>query len=221
MTLHLARSNRDVALRLTKWFGAAANPLRHERHLASVLEGVEYAGYTQRVTLQSIDQARRVAGGRRHLEPASTSARRRDARAALQRRDAAEVLRPDSGREHDDRGASAAGEDRLQRLAQDRAQGGLDLRPRRIRLRPGRSLRRWSSAISSSTRRASTSTCSGTIPTITATRSRCAASTNRQYGSFCELEYHAPAIGAYPDPTQTVDTSKSWSPSIWLGREKH
>ena len=36
MTLHLARSNRDVDLRLTKWFGPAANPLRHDRDMATV-----------------------------------------------------------------------------------------------------------------------------------------------------------------------------------------
>jgi hypothetical protein len=55
MNLHLARPNSDVNLRLTKWFGPASNPLRWERDVASVLGSVQYAGYTQRVELQSLD----------------------------------------------------------------------------------------------------------------------------------------------------------------------
>jgi hypothetical protein len=53
MTLHLARPNLDAPLRLTKWFGPAPNPLRYERD-AALLEGIEYAGYTQRVALESL-----------------------------------------------------------------------------------------------------------------------------------------------------------------------
>lgn len=56
MTLHLARSNRDVQLQLAKWFGPAANPLRCERDMAAALASVEYAGYTQRVTLDRLDK---------------------------------------------------------------------------------------------------------------------------------------------------------------------
>jgi len=52
MTLPLARPNRNVNLVLTKWLGPAASPLRHERDMAAVLQGVEYAGYTQRTTLE-------------------------------------------------------------------------------------------------------------------------------------------------------------------------
>lgn len=52
MTLHLARPNADAAFRLTKWFGPAANPLRCERDMATVGNSVQYAGYTQRVTLE-------------------------------------------------------------------------------------------------------------------------------------------------------------------------
>jgi hypothetical protein len=55
MTLHLARANRDAKLRLTKWFGPAAHPLRKEREMAQLMETVAYAGYTQRVTLESLD----------------------------------------------------------------------------------------------------------------------------------------------------------------------
>ncbi len=52
MTIHLGRADCDVDLRLAKWLGGAANPLRHERDLGRALEGVEYAGYTQRTTLE-------------------------------------------------------------------------------------------------------------------------------------------------------------------------
>lgn len=51
MTLHFARPDRDIELDLSKWVGPAPNPLRHERDLADVLSGVAYAGYTQRTTL--------------------------------------------------------------------------------------------------------------------------------------------------------------------------
>jgi hypothetical protein len=51
-TLHLARPDREVRLELRKWFGPAANPLRQDRELTPWLRGVEYAGYTQRTTLE-------------------------------------------------------------------------------------------------------------------------------------------------------------------------
>jgi hypothetical protein len=55
MTLPLARSKREINLRLTKWFGPAANPLRYERDMAGALAALQYAGYSQRVTLESLD----------------------------------------------------------------------------------------------------------------------------------------------------------------------
>jgi hypothetical protein len=55
MKLHLARPDIDVHLKLAKWFGPAPNPLRYERDMASALGSVQYAGYTQRVELQSLD----------------------------------------------------------------------------------------------------------------------------------------------------------------------
>jgi hypothetical protein len=55
MTLRLTRPNRNAALRLTKWFGPAANPLRYERDMAAANDSIQYAGYTQRVTLQSLN----------------------------------------------------------------------------------------------------------------------------------------------------------------------
>ena len=62
MTLHLVRSNSDTSLRLTKWFGPAANPLRYERDMAAAVNSLRYAGYTQRVALESLDKAEKPAG---------------------------------------------------------------------------------------------------------------------------------------------------------------
>ena len=56
MALALARSGRQVRVRLTKWFGPAAHPLRRERDMADAATAVQFAGYTQRVALQSLDE---------------------------------------------------------------------------------------------------------------------------------------------------------------------
>ena len=48
--LRLSRLRTDVGLKITKSFGWAPNPLRHERGLD--LSGVEYAGYSQRTSLE-------------------------------------------------------------------------------------------------------------------------------------------------------------------------
>lgn len=50
LTVRLSRSKKDVALKITKRFGPAPNPLRRERGVD--LRGVEYAGYTQRSSLE-------------------------------------------------------------------------------------------------------------------------------------------------------------------------
>jgi hypothetical protein len=55
MSLHLARPNCNVKLELRKWFGPAANPLRHERDTEATLALTQYAGYTQRIVLRSLD----------------------------------------------------------------------------------------------------------------------------------------------------------------------
>ncbi|MBN2021173.1 MAG: hypothetical protein JW809_00120 [Pirellulales bacterium] len=55
MTLHLARTGADVWLELTKWFGPATHPLRCQRELSDVAARLDYAGYTQRVALRSLD----------------------------------------------------------------------------------------------------------------------------------------------------------------------
>ena len=57
MMLHLARPDCDVRLELRKWLGPAANPLRHDREMTPLFERVEYAGYTQRTTLELSGEA--------------------------------------------------------------------------------------------------------------------------------------------------------------------
>ena len=211
MTLHLARSNRDVSLRLTKWFGPADNPLRHERDMAAVNAAVEYAGYTQRVTMQCLDELADPQGGRRHLEPRATSARRRNARAALQPHDAAEVLRRHSGGSHDDRGPRAADQGRFQRFAQNRAEGGCD-----SAAAPAMSTNRGN-RYSLVIRNFFVNPSGQYIdvqrhdPDDYGYAFQMCRVDEPQYGSFCELEYHAPALGALPDPARSEDTSQLWA----------
>ncbi len=61
MSLHFARAHRDVEMELTKWYEPAPNPLRWERDFVSSLACVRYAGYTQCTTLTltngSLDRA--------------------------------------------------------------------------------------------------------------------------------------------------------------------
>jgi hypothetical protein len=63
MTLHLGRPNCDVALRLSKWFGPAPNPLRRQREMATVASAVQYAGYTQRIVMQLLEASAPPATG--------------------------------------------------------------------------------------------------------------------------------------------------------------
>lgn len=60
MTLHFARCRRDVDLELVKWVGPAPNPVRHERDLGEISNGVDYAGYTQRTGLRLLGGSARA-----------------------------------------------------------------------------------------------------------------------------------------------------------------
>lgn len=53
LSLRFSRSGKDVALRISKSFGPAPNPLRNEKALAAA--GLAYAGYTQFTTLELRD----------------------------------------------------------------------------------------------------------------------------------------------------------------------
>jgi len=53
LKVNFARFKQDLPLEITKSFGSAPNPLRHERGLK--LSGVQYAGYTQYTSLAITD----------------------------------------------------------------------------------------------------------------------------------------------------------------------
>ena len=57
-TANLSRSKKDLRLMITKGFGAAPNPLRHEREMR--LQDVEYAGYAQYTSLALVGASRRT-----------------------------------------------------------------------------------------------------------------------------------------------------------------
>jgi hypothetical protein len=57
-TVNLSRSKKDLRLQITKSFGPAANPLRHERGLK--LKRIAYAGYTQSMSLELVGASRRT-----------------------------------------------------------------------------------------------------------------------------------------------------------------
>jgi len=56
MTLHFARPCRDARLKLVKWVGPASNPIRYEGDMQEHLKAVQYAGYTQRTTLELTEE---------------------------------------------------------------------------------------------------------------------------------------------------------------------
>ena len=58
LTVNLSRLGKDATFRITKSFGPAPNPLRHERGLN--LSGLEYAGYTQHTSLELVGQSQIV-----------------------------------------------------------------------------------------------------------------------------------------------------------------
>jgi hypothetical protein len=59
LTLHFARARRPMKLRLTKWVGPASNPLRHEPSATKLLDGVQYAAYTQRTEVKLLGESAR------------------------------------------------------------------------------------------------------------------------------------------------------------------
>ena len=56
LTVGLSRFETNATLRITKSFGPAPNPLRHERDLD--FSGLEYAGYTQYTSLELIGRSK-------------------------------------------------------------------------------------------------------------------------------------------------------------------
>jgi hypothetical protein len=58
LTMKFSRSGKSVSLKITKGFGPAENPLRHEHGFK--FKGVEYAGYTQHTSLELLGDSRRT-----------------------------------------------------------------------------------------------------------------------------------------------------------------
>ena len=210
MTLHLTRPNCDVSLRLTKWFGPAANPIRHQRDLAAAVGKVEYAGYTERVTLESLDAG--IAGpqalGTWNL---------------LQLPPGGELFVPLYARSEP------------QRCFGDVPPESLILEDHMLRVKinfPGSHKLAVKAAVLCG--RAGYVYGSGDRWCLVARNfsvnpSGAYVDVQRQdpadfgycfqtcrvdevdFGSFCELEYHAPALGALPDPARSEDVSQVWA----------
>lgn len=210
MTLHLARPNRDATLRLTKWFGPAANPLRCERDMAAVHSSIQYAGYTQRVTMQSLDKsgsqpkvgiwnlAQLPAGG--------------DMLVPTYSRAVPQKCFGDVPADH------ISIDDRLLRIKKIDFAGSHKIAIKAASL-CGRTgyvygqANQWSLVI----RNFFVNPSGDYIdvqrhdPEDFGYGFQMCRVDEVEFGSFCEMEYHAPGLGALPDPTRSDDISQVWA----------
>ena len=210
MTLHLARSNRDVSLRLAKWFAPAANPLRYERDMAALAGSVQYAGYTQRVALQRLDDPADPSPlvgiwNLMQLPPGGEMLVPLYARTTLQKC---------FGDIPADR---VTIENHLLRVKVDFA-GSHKIAVKATALggRTGYAYGRgdrWSLVV-----RNFFVNPSGQYidvqrhdPDDFGYAFQMCRVDEVEFGSFCEMEYHAPALGALPDPARTEDLSQVWA----------
>jgi hypothetical protein len=210
MTLHLARANRDVDIRLTKWFGPADNPLRHERDMAAANAAAEYAGYTQRVTMQSLGKSADPPSGVGIWN-------------LIQLPAGGEFLVPLYSRTTPQKCFGEMPADRVMiedHILRVRADFGgshkIALKATALTGRVGYAYSQadcWSLVI-----RNFFVNPSGQYidvqrhdPDDYGYAVQICRVDEPQYGSFCELEYHAPAIGALPDPARSEDTSQVWA----------
>ena len=209
MSLHLVRTNRNVTLRLTKRFGPAPNPLRHERDMAAIIGSVQYAGYSQWVTLQALDESAdpqptvgiwnlaQFPPGGEMLVPLYSRP----------------VLQKCFGEMPADR---VVIEDHVLRVRADFA-GSHKIAVKAASLcgRTGYVYSRndrWSLVV-----RNFFANPSGQYidvqkhdPDYGYAFQMCRVD-EVEFGSFCEMEYHAPALGAWPDPTRSEDVSQLWA----------
>ena len=210
MTLHLGRTNRDISLRLTKWFGPADNPLRDERDMAAIDAAVQYAGYTQRVTMQSTDDFSdpqsgvgiwnlvQLPPGGEMLVPLYTGATPQKCFGQVPAESMTiegHLLRVrinfDGSHKIALKAAAICGR---AGYVYGRA-GQFSLVIRNFFVNPSGQyidVQRHD-------------------PDDYGYAFQMCRVDEPQYGSFCELEYHAPAIGALPDPTRSEDTSQLWA----------
>jgi hypothetical protein len=210
MTLHLGRPNCDVALRLSKWFGPAPNPLRRERDMAAVAGAVQFAGYTQRIVMQILDPSAPPATGLGiwnlvQLPPGG------EMLVPLYARSAPQQCFGDVPAE------CLTLEDHLLRVKVD-FPGSHKIAVKATVLcgragyvyeREGR----WSLIV-----RNFFVNPSGEYIDVQRhdlhdfgySFQMCRVD-EAEFGSFCELEYHAPSLGALPDPLRSEDVSQLWA----------
>ena len=210
MTLHLARASVDTNLRLTKWFGPAANPLRYERDMAKHFAAVQYAGYSQRITLQSLDK---------EFQPSALVGLWN----LIQLPEGGEMIAPIYSRtapqpcfgnvpaDH------VTVEDRVVRLNTDlRGSHKLALKATATCGRVGyiygqgdsRSLVIRNFFVNPSGQYVDIQRHD---PGDFGYAVQLCRVDEAEFGSFCELEYHAPALGALPDPARSEDSSQVWA----------
>ena len=210
MTLHLARSNRDVNLRLSKWFGPAPNPLRHERDMAAIIDSVQYAGYSQRVAMQSLDESTNLQPGVGIWN-------------LVQLPHGGEMLVPLYSRAvpqkcfGDIPADRVVVEDHVLRIKTDF--GGSHKIAVKAAALCGRTgyvhsrNDRWSLIV-----RNFFVNLSGQYIDVQRHDTddygyafQMCRVDELEFGSFCEMEYHAPALGALPDPARSEDVSQLWA----------
>jgi len=210
MTLHLARPDCDAELRLVKWLGPAPNPLRLEREMAGVLAEVRYAGYTQRTSLELVGRSAAGAIGLGiwnliQLPPGG------ELLVPTYRRAGPRQFFGNVPAEH------LSIEDRLLRLAVDFPHSHkIGLRAALVCGRAGYVYpqeARWSLVIRNFFVNPSGQYVD--VPKADPADAGYAFQVCRvdeaELGSFFELEYHAPALGAPPDPSRSEDVSQVWA----------
>jgi hypothetical protein len=209
MTLHFARAGRPMRLRLSKWIGPAANPLRLEKSLERLSGAVAYAGYTQRTGLKLLGESARspVPAGIWNL---------------IQLPHGGELLVPTYARTRprvlfgNFPPRALVAEPRCLRVAMNlRGEHKLAVRAAATTGRVGyafRSGRAWSLVV-----RNFFANPSGDYVDVPKDEPADfgyavhAVNVLSGLGDFCELEYHAPAVGQNPQCTESTDVSQVWA----------
>ena len=224
MSIHLGRTDCDVPLKLSKWLGPAANPLRRERDLARRLAGVQYAGYTQRTVLEIADGARRAKSGGSAAQGGQHAGQPRlGLWNLIQLPPGGELFVPLYCRTRPQPCFGAIPEryltidDRMLRL-KVRFGGShkISLRAVPVCGRAGyvyRSGDRWSLVVRNLFVNPSGDyiDVQKSDPDDLGYAFQVCRVDETEFGSFFELEYHAPAVGAPPDPARSEDVSQVWS----------
>jgi hypothetical protein len=195
---------------LNKWFGPAANPLRYERDVAPALAGVQYAGYTQRVTLQTTGGASGTRAGVGiwnlvQLPPGG------EMLVPLYRRETPQEC---FGKIPEDR--ITLGDHLLRVRADFAGSHKIAMKAAALCGRTGYVYQRgevWTLVV-----RNFFVNMSGEYIDVQKhdqddygyAFQMCRVD-EVEFGSFCEMEYHAPAVGDLPDPTRSEDVSTIWA----------